>query len=101
VHEAYVRLIGNGQPDYCSRAHFLGVAARLMRQILIDHARIRNAEKRGGGQLTCSLENWMVPAVERPHAVIAIEDTLKALEQSDPVKAKRIELRNYASRKRG
>ena len=95
VHEAYVRLLGNGQPDYRSRAHFLGVAARLMRQILIDHARIRNAEKRGGGQLTCSLENWMAPAVERPHAVIAIEDALNALERSDPVKAKLIELRFF------
>jgi RNA polymerase sigma factor (TIGR02999 family) len=95
VHEAYMRLVGNSQPDYSSRAHFLGVAARLMRQILIDHARIRNAEKRGGGQLTCSLESWMAPAVERPHAVIAIEDALQTLDKTDPVKAKLIELRFF------
>jgi RNA polymerase sigma factor (TIGR02999 family) len=81
VNEAYVRLIGNRQPDYHSRAHFLGVAAHVMRQILIDHARIRNAEKRGGGQLTCSLENWMDPGIERPHSVIAVEDALQSLEK--------------------
>jgi RNA polymerase sigma-70 factor (ECF subfamily) len=81
VHEAYVRLIGNDQPDYHNRAHFLGVAARVMRQILIDHARIHNAEKRGGGQLTCAFEEWMDRPVERPPTVIAIDDALKALEQ--------------------
>src|SRR5580658_9878639 len=90
VHEAYVRLIGNDQPDYHSRAHFLGVAARVMRQILIDHARIHNAEKRGGGQMTCALEEWMDRPVERPPSVIAVDDALKALEQSDPDKAKLI-----------
>ncbi len=87
VHEAYVRLIGNDQPDYRSRAHFLGVAARLMRQVLIDHARIHNAEKRGGGQLTCALEDWMDPPVESPPAVIAVDDALRTLEQSDPAQS--------------
>jgi RNA polymerase sigma-70 factor, ECF subfamily len=95
VHEAYVRLIGNDQPDYHNRAHFLGVAARVMRQILIDHARIHNAEKRGGGQLTCAFEEWMDRPVERPPTVIAIDDALKALEQSDPEKAKLIEMRFF------
>src|SRR3974390_1224402 len=47
VHEAYLRLMTQDQPDYRNRAHFLGVAARLMRQILTDHARARNAAKRG------------------------------------------------------
>jgi RNA polymerase sigma factor (TIGR02999 family) len=95
VHEAYVRMIGGSQPDYTSRTHFLAVAARMMRQILIDHARIRDAEKRGGGRLNCTLENWMAPAVERPYAVVAIEDALQALEKSDPLKAKLIELRFF------
>ncbi|MGA8029611.1 MAG: sigma-70 family RNA polymerase sigma factor [Bryobacteraceae bacterium] len=95
VHEAYVRLIGNDQPDYRSRAHFLSVAARLMRQILIDHARTRNAEKRGGGQLSCSLEDWMDSPVESPPEVIAVDDALRTLEQSDPGKAKLIEMRFF------
>src|SRR5947208_6829136 len=50
VHEAYIRLIGQDHQDYRSRGHFLAVAAHVMRQILIDHARARSAGKRGGGQ---------------------------------------------------
>jgi RNA polymerase sigma factor (TIGR02999 family) len=95
VHEAYVKLIGNDQPNYNGRAHFLGVAARVMRQILIDHARIHNAGKRGGGQLTCAFEEWMDPPAERQPSIIAVDDTLKALEQTDPGKAKLIEMRFF------
>jgi RNA polymerase sigma factor (TIGR02999 family) len=95
VHEAYIRLIGNEQPDYRSRAHFLCVAARVIRQILIDHARQHNAEKRGGGQFTCALEDWMDHAVERPPALIAVDDSLHTLEQSDPAKANLIEMRFF------
>ena len=95
VHEAYVRLIGNDQPDYHSRAHFLGVASRVMRQILIDHARLRNADKRGGGQLTCALEDWMDHADERQPALLAVDDALQELEQSDPRRAKLIEMRFF------
>ena len=95
VHEAYIKLIGNDQPDYRSRAHFLCVAARLIRQILIDHARHHKAEKRGGGQLTCALEDWMDHPVERPPALIAIDDSLQTLAQSDPLKANLIEMRFF------
>jgi RNA polymerase sigma factor (TIGR02999 family) len=95
VHEAYVRLIGSEQPDYRSRAHFLSVAARVIRQVLIDHARLHNAEKRGGGQLTCALEDWMDQPVERPPALIAVDDSLNALEKSDPSKANLIEMRFF------
>src|ERR1700689_2492029 len=76
-------------------AHFLGVAARGMRQILIDHARIHNAEKRGGGQFSHTLEEWMDHPVERPRAMVAVDDALKALEQSDPGKARLIEMRFF------
>jgi RNA polymerase sigma-70 factor (ECF subfamily) len=95
VHEAYIRLIGNEQPDYRSRAHFLCVAARVIRQILIDHARGHNAEKRGGGQFVCALEDWMDHPVERSPALIAIDDSLNALEKSDPGKANLIEMRFF------
>src|SRR6201996_3844410 len=74
VNEAYVKLIGQDQPDYRSRAHFLGVAAHAMRQILIDHARLRNAKKRGGNELILSLDESMDAAVERPPAAIALDD---------------------------
>jgi len=95
VHEAYVRLIGDDQPDYLSRAHFLGVAARVMRQVLVDYARSHKAEKRGAGQLTYSLEKWMDPPVETPPAVTAVDDSLRTLEQSDPGKARLIEMRFF------
>jgi RNA polymerase sigma factor (TIGR02999 family) len=56
VHEAYVRLAGNATPDWQSRTHFFGIAARLMRQILVDHARGRRSEKRGGDVLTLTVD---------------------------------------------
>ena len=95
VHEAYVKLIGQDQPDYQNRAHFLGVAARVMRQILIDHARARNTGKRGGGEPKRSLEEVIETAVERPAAMLAIDDALQALERSSPRKAKLIEMRFF------
>jgi RNA polymerase sigma factor (TIGR02999 family) len=95
VNEAYVKLIGQEQPDYRSRAHFLGVAGRVMRQILIDHARARNTGKRGGGEQKYSLDEAMDAAVERPAAMLAIDDALQTLERSDPAKARLIEMRFF------
>jgi RNA polymerase sigma factor (TIGR02999 family) len=95
VHEAYRRMIGSDHPDYHSRAQFLGVAARVMRQILIDHARIRNAEKRGGGEAPAPLDDAMDRALERPAAILALDEALRSLEQSDPGKANLIEMRYF------
>ncbi len=95
VHEAYARLIKQEQPDYRSRAHFLGTAAQIMRQILIDHARMRNAGKRGGGAARFQLHIDHEVAVERPAMLIAIDDALQTLAQRDPVKARLIEMRYF------
>ena len=57
IHEAYLRMVGHDMPEWQSRAHFFGVAARLMRQILVEHARTRHALKRGGDQQKISLED--------------------------------------------
>lgn len=95
VHEAYIRLIGQDQPDYRSRAHFLGVAAHVMRQILVDHARSRAAGKRGGGQPPRSLDESIDAAIERPVAMVAVDDALEALERNDPQKAKLVEMRFF------
>ena len=95
VHETYIRLIKQEQPDYKSRAHFLAVAAHTMRQILIDHARAREAGKRGGGQIRYVLDSSIDAAVERPPAIIAVDDALQALEKRDPNKAKLIEMRFF------
>src|SRR5215813_10647420 len=73
VHEAYARLLRQDQPDYQNRAHFLGTAAQVMRQILIDHARRRNAGKRGGGGARFQLYIDHEVPIERPAMLIAID----------------------------
>ncbi len=95
VHEAYARLIKQEQPDYRSRAHFMGVAAQVMRQILIDHARTRNAEKRGAGASRVPFDQAAGVAVERPSIMIAIDDALSELTRKQPIKARLIEMRFF------
>lgn len=95
VHEVYFRLVGDNQPEYQNRAHFLGVAAHAMRQILIDHARTRNAQKRGSGHAAFSLDECMDAPLERPSALIQVDDALTALEAHDSQKAQLIEMRFF------
>jgi RNA polymerase sigma-70 factor (ECF subfamily) len=95
VHEAYIRLIKQDRPDFRSRVHFLAIASRIMRQILIDHARLRNAGKRGGGLPEYSLDEALNAAAERPSIMLAIDDALSALERKDPRKTKLIEMRFF------
>ncbi len=95
VNEAYARLVGSDQPDYRDRAHFMGVAAQVMRKILIDHARARNAAKRGGGQVNFSLNEALDAAAEQPTTLIAIDEALQLLERKDSRKARLIELRLF------
>jgi len=95
VNEVYARMVSGGQPDYNDRAHFMGVAARAMRKILIDHARGRNAAKRGGGHQKVTLDEARAGALERPVMMIALDDALSALERQDPQKARLIELRYF------
>jgi RNA polymerase sigma factor (TIGR02999 family) len=95
VHEAYARLIRQEQPDYRSRAHFMAVAANVMRHILIDHARGRNAAKRGSGEAKISLEQAGEIPLGRPSVLIAIDDALEELARKDALKAKLIEMRFF------
>lgn len=95
VHEAYARLVQQDQPDYRSRAHFLGTAAQVMRQILIDHARTRNAGKRGGGSPKFPLDEAIELPSGRPAILIAMDDALAELARKDPPKAKLIEMRFF------
>ena len=96
VHEAYARLVKQDHPDYRSRAHFMGVAAQVMRQILIDHARIRNAGKRGRGAIQVPFDEALaVAAVERPSFILAVDDALTELQQKDSLKARLIEMRFF------
>lgn len=95
VNELYLRIIGQQQPDYRNRAHFMAVAANVMRQILVDHARTRRAAKRGGAQPKVSLDEAMDAGVSRPVEIIAVDDALRDLERLDPQQARLVELRFF------
>jgi RNA polymerase sigma factor (TIGR02999 family) len=94
VHEAYLRMVGDRDPEFYNRAHFLGVAARLMRQIVVDHARARNADKRSGGARV-PLEDDTGFTSERAGLVVALDDALNELEQVDEEKARLLELKFF------
>ena len=95
VHEAYLRLVDQTSPNWQSRAHFYGVAARLMRQILVDHARQRQARKRTGNNVKVSLDQALSFQKERPADLIALDLSLNALEKIDARKCKAVELRYF------
>jgi RNA polymerase sigma-70 factor, ECF subfamily len=95
VHEAYLRLVNQNLPEWQSRSHFFGIAAHLMRQILVDHARAQRSQKRGGGAAPVTLNEAISFAPERGADVIALDEALKALAEADARKAKIIELRHF------
>jgi RNA polymerase sigma factor (TIGR02999 family) len=95
VHEAYVRLVVQDLPDFESRSHFFGVAARLMRQILVDHARKQRRLRRGGGAQRVPLDEALSFAPERSGELLDLDDALQALAAIDQRKAKVIELRFF------
>lgn len=96
VHEAYVRLVRQDLPQWQNRAHFFGVAAQLMRQILVDHARHRQAAKRGGDACRVTLDEGLLQARETEIDVILLDDALKGLAALDPQQSRIVELRFFA-----
>jgi RNA polymerase sigma-70 factor, ECF subfamily len=95
VNEAYLRLVGQSEIQWESRSHFFGIAARLMRQILVDRARQRNFVKRGGGAIRVSLNETTTVAHEQSANVMALDNALKDLEKTDPRKSRIVELRFF------
>ena len=95
INEAYMRLIDQSLPQWQSRAHFFGVAARLMRQILVEHARRNQAAKRGGQDQKVSLEETLDLSKVRAAELVALDDALTALAGFDERKARVIELRYF------
>lgn len=95
VHEAYLRLVDQASPNWQNRSHFYGVAARLMRQILVDHARRRHAGKRMGSSVKVSLDKSLGFQKERPVDFLALDISLSALEKIDARKCKAVELRYF------
>ena len=95
VHEVYLRLVDCGQVNWQDRAHFLAVSAQLMRRILIDFARSRGYQKRGGGFPHLSLEEAPSVCNEPDANIIALDDALKALAEVDARKSRVVELRFF------
>lgn len=95
IHEAYLRLVDQNTPQFQSRAHFLGVAAQLMRQILVDHARAQRAAKRGGDARKVPLEEALVYSYEKSGELVALDDALRDLAALDERKCRVIEMRFF------
>ncbi len=96
VHEAYLRLFDDTKVSWKDRAHFYGIAARLMRQILIQHARAHHAAKRGGSdQIKVSLEEAPELASNRAVELLALDDALEGLTKIYPRKSKVVELKFF------
>ncbi len=95
VHEAYVRLIGHSTPQWQDRAHFFGVAARVMRQILVEYARNRQAAKRGGGVCKITLDEGLEVPASSDLDVVVLDDALKDLATLDPQQSQIVELRFF------
>jgi RNA polymerase sigma factor (TIGR02999 family) len=94
IHETYVRLVRSGCGDFQSRKHFFVVAAKVMRQILVDHARARDAAKRGSG-LTVMLSTHSDVAPDPDRVVIRLHDALDTLSREDEQKARLVEMRFF------
>ena len=95
IHEAYLRLVDQNQVRWQHQAHFFGIAARLMRQILIEHARSHTRAKRGGGVGTISLDEAAIVSQARATELLALDDALERLATIDPRKSQVVELRFF------
>jgi RNA polymerase sigma factor (TIGR02999 family) len=95
VNEAYLRLIDQKEVHWQNRAHFFGIAAQMMRRILVDYARKRRFGKRGGDGQTVPLEEAMMVSESRVAGVVALDDALKSLSELDGRKSQIVELRFF------
>jgi RNA polymerase sigma factor (TIGR02999 family) len=95
VHEAYLRLIDQTKVEWHNRAHFFGVAAQMMRRILIDHAKAKQRAKGGGAAVKVSLDEGAVFSQERATELVALDDALQELGKLDERKSRIVELRYF------
>lgn len=96
VNEAWLRLIDWRNVEWQNRAHFFGLAAQIMRRILVDFARAQQSEKRGGEEIQVSLSEAENSTQEQSAELVALDDALRTLEQLDPRQARVVELRSFA-----
>lgn len=95
VHEAYLRLIDQTQVSWQNRAHFFAVAAQMMRRILVDHARTKQRDKRGGSARTLSLDEVLDVVKGREADLVALDEALESLTGIDPRKGRVVEMRFF------
>lgn len=95
VHEAFLKLSKQSEIDWQNRSHFFGIASRLMRQILIDHARLHSTEKRGNKPIHFSLDEVQIPVEERADSILYLNEILEKLEKFDETQAKVVEMRFF------
>lgn len=95
VHEAYMKLVDQNQVEWRNRAHFFGIAASIMRRLLVDHARSRHRDKRGGGVEKVELNEAIAAPMDRGFELIAVDGALDRLTQMDPVQGRVVELRFF------
>lgn len=95
IHEAYLRLVGRQDKRWEGRAHFFGVAAQAMRHILVDYARARHADKRGGEARAVSLEEAAIVSQERAAELVSLDDALQELARLSPRQCQVVELRYF------
>ena len=95
VHEAFLRLDRQAGIDWKNRSHFFGIASRLMRQILIDHARLHATAKRGNRPIHFSLDDVQIRVEDRADSLLVLNDVLDSLEKFDPQQAKIVEMRFF------
>lgn len=96
VNEAFLRLVDQKHVKWQNRAHFFGIAAQMMRRILVDYARSRNYAKRGGGIPEVSLEEALILSPERTEQIVVLDETLDRLAEFDARKSKIVEFRFFA-----
>jgi RNA polymerase sigma-70 factor (ECF subfamily) len=95
VNEAYLKLVEQRSVNWQSRAHFFGIAAQLMRRILVDHARGHLRDKRGGGVIPVPLDEALVFAPEQSSELVKLDQSLERLAKLDPRQSKIVELRFF------
>jgi RNA polymerase sigma-70 factor, ECF subfamily len=96
LNDAYLRLIGQRDVNWQGRSHFYGLAAHIMRRILIDHARAHLRQKRGGGAIRVQLDEALVFAPERSSELVKLDEALLRLAELDPRQSRIVELRYFA-----
>jgi RNA polymerase sigma factor (TIGR02999 family) len=95
VHEAYLRLVDQSRAQWADREHFFAIAARVMRRVLVDYARQRQAEKRGGAMARVDLEDVSIPMDERPQILLALDEAIGRLTMEDERLGRVVECRFF------